>query len=338
VRQLLIEADLWHPKRPPRPVVHQMRERRPRWGELVQIDGSPHAWFEDRGPRCTLLVYIDDATSRIGHLQFVPAETTWTYMDATETYIRTHGKPVAFYSDKFSVFRVTAPHACSGTGQTQFGRALQELGIELICAHSPQAKGRVERANQTFQDRLVKELRLQGIDDMESANRFLPTYWADFNRRFAAPPREARDAHRPLLPGEDLSRIFTLQETRVLSKNLSLQYQNVLYQIQSPRPDYALRRARVLICEDRHGHIRIEYKQQILPYTILARQAHQATIVPAKLLDSVLESASPLRATPIPVPLAPAAPPRRAPSLTPNHPWRRYSLSHRSAPQRIPVP
>src|SRR6185503_20892785 len=111
VRQLLIEADLWHPKRPPRPVVHQMRERRPRWGELVQIDGSPHAWFEDRGPRCTLLVYIDDATSRIGHLQFVPAETTWTYMDATETYIRTHGKPVAFYSDKFSVFRVTAPHA-----------------------------------------------------------------------------------------------------------------------------------------------------------------------------------------------------------------------------------
>ena len=336
VRQLLIEAELWHPKRPPRPVVHQMRERRPQLGELVQIDGSPHAWFEERGPRCTLLVYIDDATGRLGHLQFVPAETTWTYMAATQAYIEVHGKPVAFYSDKFSVFRVTAPQACSGTGLTQYGRALQELGIELICAHSPQAKGRVERANQTLQDRLVKELRLQGINDMEAGNRFLPSYLADFNQRFAVPPRDAQDAHRPLLPSEDLSRIFTLQETRVLSKNLSLQYHKVLYQIQSPRPDYALRRAHVLVCEDRHGHIRLEYKGQILPYTILERQAHQAAIVPAKLLDTVLEAVADAAAS-ILVPMPPAAVPRRAPSLAPHHPWRQYSLNHRSAPQRTPV-
>jgi transposase len=330
VRQLLIEADLWHPKRPPRPVVHQMRERRPQLGELVQIDGSPHAWFEDRGPRCTLLVYIDDATGRLGHLQFVPAETTWTYMAATQAYLEVHGKPVAFYSDKCSVFRVTAPQACSGTGLTQYGRALQELGIELICAHSPQAKGRVERANQTLQDRLVKELRLQGIADMAAGNRFLPRFLADFNQRFAVPPRDAQDAHRPLLPSEDLSRIFTLQETRVLSKNLSLQYHKVLYQIQSPRPDYALRRAQVLVCEDLYGHIRLEYKGQILPYTILARQAHQAAIVPAKLLGTVLEAVG--DAAPTLVPRPPAAVPRRAPSLAPNHPWRRYSLNHRSAP------
>jgi transposase len=337
VRQLLIEAGLWHPKRPPRPVVHQMRERRPQRGELVQIDGSPHAWFEDRGPRCTLLVYIDDATGRLQYLQFVLAETTWAYMEATTTYLQIYGKPRAFYSDKHSIFRVNASAATSSSGLTQFGRALDQLAITLICAHSPQAKGRVERANQTLQDRLVKELRLQGIDDMAAGNRFLPSYMTAFNAQFPVPPRDAQDAHRPLLPSEDLSRIFTLQETRVLSKNLSLQYHNVLYQIQSPRPGYALRQARVLVCEDRQGQIRIEYKGQLLPHTILARQTQQATVVPAKLLDTVLETAPSLRAEPTPVPLAPVAPPRRAPSLAPNHPWRRYSLSHRSATQGTPV-
>jgi hypothetical protein len=332
VRQLMIEADLWRPKRPARPVVHQMRERRPRLGELVQIDGSPHAWFEDRGPRCTLLVYIDDATGRLQHLEFVPTETTWAYMAATTTYIQAHGKPLAFYSDKHSVFRVSANAATGGSGLTQFGRALHELDITLICANSPQAKGRVERANQTLQDRLVKELRLQGIDDMAAGNRFLPTYLASYNQRFAVPPRDPQDAHRALLPTEDLARIFTLQETRVLSKNLSLQYQQVLYQIQSPRPGYALRRARVLVCEDCQGHIRIEYKGQILPYTILQRLAHQAAVVPAKLLDAVLDAAPVL--PPVAAPAASA--PRRAPSLTPNHPWRRYSLGHRPAAQSAP--
>jgi hypothetical protein len=205
------------------------------------------------------------------------------------------------------------------------------LDITLICANSPQAKGRVERAKQTLQDRLVKELRLAGIDDMAAGNRFLPSFMTCFNARYPVPPRDAPDAHRALLPTEDLARIFTLQETRVLSKNLSLQYYKVLYQIQSPRPDYALRRARVLVCEDRQGHIRIEYKGQILPYTVLAHQTHQATVVPAKLLDTVLAAAPSHPAEPTPVPLPPAAAPRRAPSLAPDHPWRRYALSPRSA-------
>lgn len=152
VRQLLMAEGLWQPRRARRAVIHQLRERRARLGELVQIDGSPHDWFEGRAPKCTLLVFVDDATSRLMHLQFVEAETTFNYFAAVRSYITCFGKPLAFYSDKFSVFRVNIPNALSGTGLTQFGRGMKELEIELICAHSPQAKGRVERANQTLQD------------------------------------------------------------------------------------------------------------------------------------------------------------------------------------------
>ena len=149
-------------------MIHQLRERRARLGELVQIDGSPHDWFEGRAPKCTLLVFVDDATSRLMYLQFVEAETTFNYFAAVRSYLTEFGKPLAFYSDKFGVFRVNIPNALSGTGLTQFGRALKELDIELICAHSPQAKGRVERANQTLQDRLTKELRLRGHCSLSS--------------------------------------------------------------------------------------------------------------------------------------------------------------------------
>ena len=154
-------------------MIHQLRERRARLGELVQIDGSPHDWFEGRAPKCTLLVFVDDATSRLMYLQFVDAETTFNYFAAVRSYLTEFGKPLAFYSDKFGVFRVNIPNALSGTGLTQFGRALKELDIELICAHSPQAKGRVERANQTLQDRLTKELRLRGLSSLASSQCLL---------------------------------------------------------------------------------------------------------------------------------------------------------------------
>jgi transposase len=166
VRQLMIAEGLWQVRRAPRPVIHQLRERRARVGELIQIDGSPHDWFEGRAPQCTLLVFVDDATSQLMHLQFVKAETTFTYFAAVRAYLTEFGKPLAFYSDKFSVFRVNLPNALSGTGLTQFGRGMKELQIQLICAHSPQAKGRVERANQTLQDRLTKELRLRRLSSV----------------------------------------------------------------------------------------------------------------------------------------------------------------------------
>ena len=165
---------LWKDRRQRMKPVHQPRYRRDCVGELIQIDGSEHWWFETRGPQCTLLVYIDDATSRLMHLQFVETESTFDYFKATRAYLERHGKPVAFYSDKHGVFRVNRKDAAGGDGMTQFGRALHALNIDIICANSSQAKGRVERANATLQDRLVKEMRLQGISGMEAGNAFLP--------------------------------------------------------------------------------------------------------------------------------------------------------------------
>lgn len=306
VRQLMIEQKLWQPRHAKRVTIHPLRERRASFGELVQIDGSPFDWFEDRSPKCSLLVFIDDATGRLVELFFAPQESTFAYGAAMSRYFRRYGKPVAFYSDKHSIFRVTAPEAVSGTGLTQLGRALQELDIEIICANSPQAKGRVERANQTLQDRLVKELRLLGISTIDAANEFLPEYAPHFNEHFAVVPRSPDDRHRPLQATEDLDRIFSHQETRTLSKNLTVQYNKVVYQIQTTRPSYALRHATVLVLEKPNGDVTLEYQGRVLTYTVYDRQAHQAEIVSAKMLDAALTK------------------PRTPHIPAPNHPWRRY--------------
>jgi transposase len=141
VRHLMMAEELWKPRKVKRKAIHQMRLRRACRGELVQIDGSPHAWFEDRGPVCNLLVYIDDATGELMELFFTPAESTFSYFAATRRYLKRHGRPVAFYSDKHGIFRVNAKHALSGSGMTQFGRAMKALDIDIICANTLQAKG-----------------------------------------------------------------------------------------------------------------------------------------------------------------------------------------------------
>ena len=180
IRQWMMAAGLWKDRGQRLKPVHQPRHRRDCVGELIQIDGSNHWWFEARGPRCTLLVYIDDSTSRLMHLQFVETESTFDYFKATRAYLERYGKPIAFYSDKHGVFRVNKKDAAGGDGMTQFGRALHALNVDIICANSSQAKGRVERANGTLQDRLVKEMRLRGIDTMEAGNTFLPAFMADY--------------------------------------------------------------------------------------------------------------------------------------------------------------
>jgi len=233
VRNLMIANEIWISKRIKRKRIFQMRKRRLREGELVQVDGSEHAWFEERGPRCTLLVYIDDATSNLKELKFVGSESRFSYFSATENYLKRHGRPLAFYSDKHGVFRVNKQGALSGTGRTQFGRAMKQLDIKLIYANTPQAKGRVERSNRVLQDRLVKELRLLNISTIEEANAFSPTFIEEYNRRFAVIPQNSTNAHRPLLKTHDLEQIFTIKEERHLSKNLTIQYKNVIYQISS---------------------------------------------------------------------------------------------------------
>jgi len=322
VRQLLIGEGLWQVKRVRRPVIHQLRERRARLGELVQIDGSPHDWFEGRAPKCTLLVFVDDATSRLMYLQFVEAETTFNYFAGVRSYLTEFGKPLAFYSDKFGVFRVNIPNALSGTGLTQFGRALKELDIELICAHSPQAKGRVERANQTLQDRLTKELRLRGIGTLAAANAYLPEFIVDYNQRFAVAPRLAESAHRPLAKGEDLERVLTLCERRTLSKNLTLSYNNVIYQIKTKRSAYTMRQAHVEVRERHTGELTIEYKQRPLEYTIYHEQEQQQ----GKVIESKLLQPAAARAA--------ARPKQKRGPVPRSHPWRRFDFTENSMQAR----
>ncbi|OQX65574.1 MAG: hypothetical protein B5M51_00305, partial [Anaerolinea sp. 4484_236] len=260
VRQIMIKENLWTPRKAKKIIAHQMRERRACVGELIQIDGSPHRWFEDRAPSCTLLVFIDDANGKLGELRFVKSESFFSYAEASRAYIERHGKPVAFYSDKHGIFRVNQPSVGSGENLTQFGRAMQELNIVIICANTPQAKGRVERVNLTLQDRLVKEMRLLGISSMEEGNAYLPEFMEDFNRRFSVTPRSNNDAHRLLLLKDNLDQTLTWQETRIISKNLSIQFKNVVYQIQTKRPTYALRKAKVTVCLSADDNVVILYK------------------------------------------------------------------------------
>jgi transposase len=305
VRQLMIAEELRKPRKAKKVTVHQLRERRACLGELIQIDGSPHDWFEGRAEPCVLLVFIDDATGKLMRLLFVDSESFFSYCQAAQGYFQQCGKPVAFYSDKHGIFRVNVPSTGAGEALTQFGRAMQELDIQILCAHTPQAKGRVERVIQLLQDRLPKEMRLRGISKRTEGNVYLPEFIADFNQRFAVQPRSSVDAHRPLTAKDDLARILTWQETRTLSKNLTLQFHKTVYQIQTHRPSYALRNAQVTVCVNAQEELTILYNSKALPYSIYKQQTKQAEIVSTKQLDPPLPAQ------------------RLPPKPAPDHPWRR---------------
>jgi len=320
VRQWMILEELWKPRKVKKVMVHQLRERRACVGELVQIDGSPHDWFEGRAEACVLLVFIDDASGKLLQLLFVESESFFSYCAAADGYFRQHGKPVAFYSDKHGIFRVNTPSVGQGDALTQFGRAMQELDIQIICANTPQAKGRVERVNQTLQDRLVKEMRLRGISNLADGNAYLPDFIEDFNARFAVEPRSSVNAHRPLTAKDDLARILTHQEQRLLSKNLTVQFEKVVYQIQTKRPSYALRNATVTVCVNAQQQLTILYQGKSLPYTIYHRQVKQAEVVSAKDLNSALQE-------------------RTYSKPAPDHPWRTQPLFPSQKKSRnVPAP
>ena len=183
IRKWMVKSGLWIPKLKKKRKIYQRRTRRARFGELLQGDGSRHAWFEDRGPECTIVLFVDDATSKITSGKFVPAETTESYQQILKDHLYRYGKPQALYVDKHSIFKTSREISGHKEKETHFGRVLKELGIELICAHSPQAKGRVERANGTLQDRLIKEMRLQKINTIEEANQYLPKFIKEYNKK-----------------------------------------------------------------------------------------------------------------------------------------------------------
>lgn len=285
LRQIMIEEEMYHPKTKKKKVIHPQRERRHRRGELVQIDGSHHAWLEERGPKGCLILFVDDATSEILAALFVDHESFFAYARLCKSYFKLTGLPVAFYSDRFSVFRANSPTSINKDAITQFGRAVRTLGIELICANSPQAKGRVERANQTFQDRLVKELRLRKINNYQDANAFLPEFIQSYNRKFAVLPRSTGDVHAPLDPTIDLDFLFSVHLTRTISKDLQIQFNNVTYQIITNRPPQHLAGREVLILHDESDLVSAYLDHQQLTLHVFAKQPKQALIVSSKSLD-----------------------------------------------------
>ena len=311
VRQLMMSEGLWKAKKARKQEVHPMRERRACYGELEQMDGTDHDWFEGCSERCTLLVMIDDASGQLGALSFVEEESFFGYCSLMRQYLGAHGRPARLYTDKHGIFRVNMPNVGSGDNLTQFGRAMQSLEIPILCANTPQAKGRVERVNQTLQDRLVKEMRLRGINDMQQGNAYLPEFMADFNRRFAVQPRSSLDAHRPVLAHQDLDQILAWQEIRVISKNLTIQFKNVVYQIQTDRPAYAWHNAQVIVCQDSQGKVMILYKNDPLDHIIFQKQVRQSEVVTAKHIDRALLN------------------PSKAHKPAPDHPWT-YASQHAS--------
>lgn len=303
LRQAMIETGLWQARQRKKVKVHQLRNRRACAGELVQIDGSPHAWFENRGPRCNLNVMIDDATGKI-LARFSPSETTQDYFQLLEQYIYLYGIPLALYSDRHAIFTLNREmkqnlnHLKPSIkdkdwllGLTQFGRACQELGIKLILANSPQSKGRVERVNRTLQDRLVKELRLRQINTIDQANLFLPEFLEEFNHQFAVPPRSKVNMHQPLSISKDqLKQILSVKHHRLLSRNLTCQYNKTIYQIQTKRSPLALRGTQVTICQRYDGETVILDKHgQPLAYTI-AQTIQRPTIATSKQINHLVDA------------------------------------------------
>lgn len=286
LRRLMIDAGLWAPRSARLAALHQPRERRACFGELVQIDGSRHEWFEQRRAACTLLVYVDDATGQILHLQFAETESTASYFEATRRYLERHGKPRTFYADRAAVFRSASRNR---RGPTQFQRALNELEITLICAKTAQAKGRVERLNRTLQDRLVKELRLEGIDDIEEANEWCSKFVQQFNRHFGCVPRSPLNAHTRLRESDDLARILAVCDTRKVSAKLTVQHGPRQYLITDAPERRALIGQEVTVHTYANGDVELRAKGIVLPHAILEQQLPAPIAVDSKSLHHAVD-------------------------------------------------
>ena len=285
LRRWMIEAGLWQAKRPRAPRVHPPRPRRARLGELVQIDGSAHDWFEGRAPRCCLIAFIDDATSRVMAARFVPVESSRAYLSVLEAYVTAYGCPAALYSDRHGIF---TKHDPEDAAPTQFQRATGHLGIATIQALTPQAKGRVERLFQTLQDRLVKAMRLAGLADIDAAHAWLPGYLAEHNARFAVAPFDPEDAHRPYEgTATELARICVIHHPRTLSKDLVVSLRRQRYIVQTHgAPRYALRGRKVDAVVHADGRVELIAGREVLPYQVL----DPARDVPSPVDDKTLNA------------------------------------------------
>ena len=292
-----------------------MRERRSCFGELIQIDGSPHDWFEGRGEKCCLLVFIDDATSEIQYGEFITVEDTENLLRCTREYLLIHGRPVEYYVDRDSIYKVNRQSSVDEELRdenplTQFTRAMKELGINMIFANSPQAKGRVERGFKTHQNRLVKELRLAGISDMKRANEFLKTvYIPRHNARFAIAPARPLNSHRPLLKTHRLDEILCKKTIRTLANDYTLRYKNLFLQVTAEQP-VRIRPGNSIVIEQRlDAHLYLKFKEAYLSYKTINKQPYKGFYATNK---AALKRIS--------------TPPKGSGIPAKNHPWRQYAV------------
>lgn len=290
-RNLMIKEKIWTPKKRKQNKQYRcQRERKDCLGEMIQFDGCYHKWFEDRAEECCLLSGIDDATSKPVKLKFGLSESIKEVFSYWKEYCLRYGKPIAIYLDKYSTYKINHKNAKDNHELiTQFQRAANELGINLITAHSPQAKGRVENPFGTFQDRLVKELRLQGISTIEAANKFLEEFWtSDYGKRFAVIPKSKTDLHRKLTAKEleNLDAIFSTQSIRQVKNDFTLQFKNQWYQLAGEQPATVCRKDNVLIEERMDGTLAIRLRGKYLQFKLLSAKPQKATetllAIPAK--------------------------------------------------------
>src|SRR6478672_11625517 len=273
VRQWMTGAKLWRPRRQRIEKVHEWRPRRSRFGELVQWDTSDHDWLEGRGEEILLINMIDDATSR-WFARFVSSDSTVENMNLLERYVKEHGRPLAYYTDKAALFQtaVKTKRDESRAGKdraelppTQIGRALQELNIEWIAAHSPQAKGRIERSFKTAQDRLVKGLRRVGAKDLKTANAYLEQgFMPLWNERFRCQPQLAGDAHRAVPKGMNLDSVLSIRESRTVTADYTVRWQGVIYRVEREQVRVGMRGARVQLERWRDGSRWMRWRNRTL--------------------------------------------------------------------------
>ncbi len=298
LRRWLLETGDWKRKRRDRDHRH-WRERKRHCGEMVQMDGSHHDWFEGRGPQCVLMGYIDDATGKVFG-RFYEYEGTMPAMDSFRRYLKRYGLPLSVYLDKHTTYKSTAkPTIQDELNNTrplsEFERALKELGVEVIHANSPQAKGRIERLFGTFQDRLVKEMRLRGIRTIEEANAFLEEYLPLYNRRFAVCPQSQEDLHRPVSRGVKLEEILCIRTERTLRNDFTVAHHQKLYQIEDK-----LGGTKVTVQERLDGSLVMTYQGQRVRF----REIPTRPVKQQKELPVIVRI-------------------RKPPTPSSDHPWRR---------------
>jgi len=311
LRGWLIETGDWQRVRKKRKH-RRWRERKHHYGEMVQMDGSHHEWFEGRGPQCVLMGYIDDATGEVFG-RFYGYEGTMPAMESFKLYIRKHGLPLKVYLDKHSTYKSMAKPSIQDELNdveplSEFERALKELGVEVSHAHSPQAKGRIERLFRTFQDRVIKEMRLRGIRTIEEGNTFLEGYLPLYNKRFSVRPREKENFHRPLPKGLDLDAILCIKTQRTLRNDFTVAYNRKLYQVEDK-----IHASKVMVQERIDGSMRIYHKDRALRFK--------------EITTRPLTTRKPLA---IPKRIKPYTPPR-------DHPWRSFKFGKHRYERERPI-